>query len=218
MAGAVIRRMPGIVAVVVALACFTPVVARAQTTSPAAPAVSVNAADQSRMWIVVGGTSTTVRGDCQEDCVAHGTGAYLHTGSVLGVVGFRVNRHMDAGVEVSWVPATSKAGDDIRSTFLLAAAQFKPWESRGFFLKAGMGMAFVRNFVYDGTGTLPPITSKALGLTYGAGWTFRHSDRLGLQMFGAQHVAALGDFQTGGVTAENVIANFWSVGAAIVIR
>ena len=31
-------------------------------------------------------------------------------------------------------------------------------------------------------------------------------------------VAALGDFQTGGVTAENVVANFWSVGAAIVIR
>ena len=218
MEGVVSRRTPGIVAVVVAIACFTPVVASAQTTPPAAPAASVNPADQSRMWIVVGGTSTTLRGDCQEDCVAHGTGAYLHTGSVLAVVGFRVNRQMDAGVEVSWVPATSKAGDDIRSTFLLAAAQFKPWESRGFFLKAGMGMAFVRNFVYDGTGTLPPITSKALGLTYGAGWTFRHTDRLGLQIFGAQHVAALGDFQTGGVTVENVVGNFWSVGAAIVIR
>ena len=31
-------------------------------------------------------------------------------------------------------------------------------------------------------------------------------------------VAALGDFRTGGVTAENVIANYWSVGAALVIR
>ena len=66
------------------------------------------------MWIVAGGTTTTLRGDCQEDCVAHGTGAYLHTGSFLAVVGFRVNPHMDAGVEVSWVPATSVAGDDIR--------------------------------------------------------------------------------------------------------
>ncbi len=175
-------------------------------------------ADQSRMWIVAGGTSTTLRGDCQEDCVAHGTGAYLHTGSFLGIVGFRVNPQMDAGVEVSWVPATSAAGDDIRSTFLLAAAQFRPWPTSGFFLKAGMGMAFIRNFVYDGTGTLPPITSKALGLTYGAGWTFRHDPRVGLQIFGAQHVAALGDFQTGGVTIENVMANYWSVGAAIVIR
>ena len=39
-----------------------------------------------------------------------------------------------------------------------------------------------------------------------------------MQMFGAQHVAALGDFEIGGVIAENVMANFWSVGAAIVIR
>ena len=125
---------------------------------------------------------------------------------------------MDAGVEVSWVPATSVAGDDIRSTFLLAAAQFRPWQTNGFFLKAGMGMVFIRNFVYDGTGTLPPITSKALGLTYGAGWTLGHTQRVGLQIFGAQHVAALGDFQTGGITIENVMANYWSVGAAIVIR
>ena len=164
---------------VVALACLTPVLASAQALRPPRRPPASTPADQSRMWIVLGGTSTTLRGDCQEDCVAHGTGAYLHTGSVLAIVGFRVNRQMDAGVEVSWVPATSTAGDDIRSTFLLAAAQFRPWQSRGFFLKAGMGMAFVRNFVYDGTGTLPPITSKALGLTYGAGWTFRHTERAG---------------------------------------
>jgi hypothetical protein len=169
---------------------------------------------------VVGGASTTLRGDCQEGCVAHGTGAYLHTGSLMGTVGIRVNSQMNAGVEVSWVPATSEAGgDDIRSTFLLAVAQFRPWQTRGFFLTAGMGMAFIRNFVYDGSGTLPPITSKALGLTYGAGWTFRQTNRVGLQMFGAQHVAALGDFElAGGVTAQDVMANFWSVGAAIVIR
>jgi hypothetical protein len=201
-----------------ALACLTPAVARAQTVAPAAPAAAAASAVESRMWIVVGGTSTTLRGDCQEDCAAHGTSGYLHTGSVLGIVGYRVNRQMDTGVEVSWVPATSSAGDDIRSTFLLGTAQFTPWASRGLFLKAGMGMAFVRNFIYDGSGTLPPITSKALGLTYGIGWTFRHTDRLGLQIFGAQHVAALGDFQTGGMTIENVVGNFWSVGAALVIR
>jgi hypothetical protein len=200
-----------------AFACLTPAVATPQATEPAGQAARVQA-DPSKLWIVAGGTATTLRGDCQEDCVAHGTGAYLHTGSVLAIIGVRVNNQMDAGVEVSWVPATAETGADIRSTFLLAAAQFRPWPSRGLFLKAGMGMAFIRNFVYDGTGTLPPITSKALGLTYGAGWTFRHTDRIGVQLFGAQHVAALGDFQTGGVTAENVIANFWSVGAALVIR
>ena len=31
-------------------------------------------------------------------------------------------------------------------------------------------------------------------------------------------MAALGDFVSGGVNNENVIANFWSLGAAIVIR
>jgi hypothetical protein len=213
----VTRRSRGVAAALITIACLTPAIAHSQT-APSPSGASGNTAAVSRKWIVLGGTSTTLRGDCQEDCVAHGTGAYLHTGSLLAIVGLRANRQMDAGIEVSWVPATSKAGDDIRSTFLLAASQFRPWASRGFFLKAGMGMVFVRNFVYDGTGTLPPITSKALGLTYGAGWTFRHSDRLGLQLFGAQHLAALGDFQSGGVTVENVIGNFWSVGAAIVIR
>jgi hypothetical protein len=119
---------------------------------------------------------------------------------------------------VSWVPATSRDGVDIRTTFLLAAAQFRPWSSRGFFVKGAMGMAFVRNFVYGETGTVPPITSKALGVSYAAGWAFRRSDRIGIQVFGAQHAAALGDFQTGGVTATDVIANYWSVGAAFVIR
>ena len=208
------RRSHTAAVVVFVFACFAPAAASAQTAAPAAGVMP----DQSRTWIVVGGTSTTLRGDCQEDCVAHGTGAYLHAGSLLAIVGLQVNRQMDAGVEVSWVPATSQIGDDIRTTFLLAVAQFRPWQSRGFFLKAGMGMAFVRNFVYDGTGTLPPITSKALGLTYGAGWTFQQTRRLGVQLFGAQHVAALGDFQPGGVTVENVVGNFWSIGAALVIR
>jgi len=213
----VTRRLRGVAAALVTIACLAPAAAHSQT-APSSAGASGNTAATSKTWIVIGGTSTTLRGDCQEECAAHGTGAYLHSGSVLAIAGVRVNRQMDAGVEVSWVPATSKAGDDIRSTFLLAVAQFRPWESRGFFLRGGMGMVLVRNFIYDGTGTLPPITSKALGLTYGAGWAFRHSDRLGLQLFGAQHMAALGDFQTGGMTVENVVGNFWSIGAAIVIR
>lgn len=150
--------------------------------------------------------------------MAHGTGDYLHTGSFIAMAGARLNRKMDAGAEVSWVPATARDGSEVRSTFLLAAVQFRPWESQGLFLKGAMGMAFVRNFIYDGTGTLPPITSKALGLSYAAGWAFRRNHRVGFEVFGAQHAAALGDFQTGGVTATDVIANFWSAGAAIVIR
>ena len=202
----------------VALACFIPALAGAQTASSAAQSASDVPAEQARSWIVVGGTTTTLRGDCQEGCPAHGTGAYLHTGSVLGIAGIRVNPQVDAGLEVSWVPASTAAGDDVRTTFILATGQFRPIASSGFFLRGGMGMAFVRNFTFDAADSVPPITSKALGLTYGAGWAFWRSRRVGFELFGAQHVAALGDFVSGGVNNENVVANYWSLGAAIVIR
>jgi len=82
-----------------------------------------------------------------------------------------------------------------------------------------MGMVFVRNFVLgEKEEVMPAITSKALGVTYGAGWGFGLRKRVGFELFGAQHVAALGDFQVGGVNNENVLGNFWSVGAALVFR
>ena len=210
----------GVIVMAFALACLAPVTARAQAaTTPAAdPAAPPPAAEPSRLWLVLGGASTTLRGDCQEDCPAHGSGAYLHTGSVLGIVGYRLGEHMDVGVEVSWVPAELTTGDTARSTFILGAAEYKPWADRGFFLKAAVGMAFVRNFQYDANGTLPPATSKGLGLSYSGGWTFRKQERVGLQLFGAQHVVALGDFQLGQTTINDVLGNYWSLGAAIVIR
>ena len=201
-------------ALLAALICLLPVAAGAQTPSAATPS-SATPADRSRMWIVAGGAATTLRGDCQ-DCPE--PGAYIHAGSVLVGAGRRVTTRMDAGVEVLWVPATAASGSRVRSTFVVAAAQFRPWESQGFFLKAGMGMTFVRNWIYDGSGELPPVTSKALGLTYSAGWQFRRHDRASLQIIGSQHVAALGDFQTNSSTIENVVGNFWSIGAALVIR
>jgi hypothetical protein len=203
---------------VLALVCLAPVSVGAQSANPPPAPAAATAADQSRMWVVLGGTATTLRGDCQEDCPAHGTGDYLHTGSVIGIAGYRLNRQMDAGVEVSWVPANLRSGDDARSTFVMGAAQFKPWAARGFFLKAAVGMVFVRNFPYDGSGTLPPATSKGLGFSYGAGWAVRQHERVGVQFFGAQHVAALGDFTTGNTTINDIIGNYWSVGAALVIR
>ena len=42
--------------------------------------------------------------------------------------------------------------------------------------------------------------------------------RVGVQIFRAQHVATLGDLTTSAQTYENVIANFWSVGDALVFR
>jgi Outer membrane protein beta-barrel domain len=194
-------------ALVIVMACLAPVAATAQTAAV------------SRSWIAVGGASTTLQGACGEGCDLEGP--YLNTGSVLANVGYRVNSRMDAGVEILWTPSTTtEPGDKIRSTFLVGVAQFRPWESRGFSVKAGMGMAFVRNWVYDISGVSPTFTatSKALGLTYGAGWTFRRTERLSVQIFGAQHVATLGDLETSTQKVENVIGNFWSVGAALVIR
>ena len=46
----------------------------------------------------------------------------------------------------------------------------------------------------------------------------RPQARIGLQVFGAQHAAALGDLQTGTGQVPDVIGNFWSLGGGIVIR
>ena len=77
-------------------------------------------------------------------------------------------------------------------------------------------MAFVRNWV-DAVGR-DPINQKALSVVIGTGWAFRWVERVGLQVFGAQHVAALGDLKTAEEDVEDVVGNFWSLGAAIVIR
>jgi Outer membrane protein beta-barrel domain len=189
-----------------AIACLAAANAEAQST------------ESSRKWIAIGGAWTTLQGACGEGCDQEGP--YRNTGSFLANAGYRVNSRMDTGAEIFWTSTDLAGGDSLRSTFVLGAAQFRPWESKGFSLKAGMGMAFVRNWVYDvsGEGGGPPYTSKALGLTYGAGWTFRHTQRLSVQIFGAQHVATLGDLETSAQTYENVVGNFWSVGATLVIR
>jgi hypothetical protein len=63
-----------------------------------------------------------------------------------------------------------------------------------------------------------PLNQKALSVVIGGGWAFRPSERVGLQVLGAQHVAALGDLQAGHETVEDVVGNFWSLAVGIVIR
>jgi len=94
--------------------------------------------------------------------------------------------------------------------------QFRPWESKGFFVKGGAGMAFVRNFVQ--TSGPNPENQKALAVVIGGGWEVNPKGRVGLQLFAMQHVGALGDLQTANGAIADVTANFWSLGAAIVIR
>jgi hypothetical protein len=52
----------------------------------------------------------------------------------------------------------------------------------------------------------------------GGGWACRLAERVGLQIFGSQHVAAIGDLLSAEVNIQDVVGNFWSVGAGVVIR
>ena len=98
----------------------------------------------SKLWIVAGGASTTVRGDCQtceEDF------DYRHAGSIFGDFGVpRERPHgrrrrtvLDGHGHRQWPASATRPLD--------AVAQFRPWSSQGFFIKGGAGMAFIRNWV-----------------------------------------------------------------------
>jgi len=191
------------------LICLTPALAAGQNP----PASSPNE-DARHPWIVVGGASMTLLGDCT-DCEADN---YIHSASVIANAGVSITPRTDFGVEILWTPQTLATGDRTRLTFLMAAVQVRPWVSHGFFLKGSLGMAFLQNWLDTVEENAPPIRSKAFALGLGAGWEWRLRGRFGAQVFGAQHAAALGDLVTSERTAENVMGNFWSVGAAIVIR
>ena len=192
--------------VLVVLAWLIPVSALAQGAQPAPPS------PPSRLWIVAGGASGTLRGhcnSCEQDF------PFRHGGAVVGDAGYRVNSRMDVGADVFWMQWSNESGR-IRATALNGVAQFRPWESKGFFVKGGAGMAFVRNWVQ--TLGPNPDDQKALSVVFGGGWEFKPTGPLGLQLFAMQHVGALGDLQTAAGPIGDVSANFWSLGAAIVIR
>jgi Outer membrane protein beta-barrel domain len=184
------------------LVWLLPAAVHAQDTQP----------QTSRGWLVAGIASATVRGACQ---TCENQTPYRHGASVLGDAGYRVNDRMDVGAEVFWVPMDTSEGR-LRTTHVDAIAQFRPWTSRGFFLKGGAGMAFVRNWV-DSFGP-DAINSKALSVVIGGGWHFRPKARLGVELFASQHAAALGDLQLASDDVPDIMGNFWSIGAAIVIR
>ena len=189
----------------VVLACLSaaPVLAQDTPPPPTPP---------SKLWIVAGGASGTLRGHCQE-CGAEFP--FRHGGAVVGNGGYRVNSRMDVGGDVFWMQWNKESGR-IRATAINAVAQFRPWGSKGFFVKGGAGMAFVRNWVQ--TIGPNPDNQKALSVVFGGGWEFKPKGPLGLQLFAMQHVGALGDLQTANGPIPEVSANFWSLGAAIVIR
>ena len=189
--------------VVVVFVCLIPVLALAQSAQPAPP---------SGLWIVAGGGAGTLRGFCQN---CEQDFPFRHGGALVGNVGYRVSPRTDVGADVFWMQWRNDSGR-IRATAINAVAQFRPWESQGFFVKGGAGMAFVRNWVQ--TMGPNPDDQKALAVVFGTGWAFNPRGPLGLQLFATQHVGALGDLQTIAGPIPDVTANFWSLGAAIVIR
>lgn len=191
---------------------LAPPLALAQTAPQAPPTGEPQTGNASSLWLVAGAASATLRGDCQ---TCEQDFPYRHTASVLADVGYRVNRRMDVGAEIFWMPFDTSSGR-LHATHLDAVAQFRPWSSKGFFLKGGAGMAFIRNWV-DAIGT-DSIDQKALSVVIGAGWAFQPTARVGFQVFGTQHAGALGDLQSTESLIQDVMGNFWSIGAAVVIR
>jgi hypothetical protein len=192
------------------LLALVPVMAFAQT-APQPPA-SQAAGDVPSLWIVAGGAFATLRGDCQ---TCEQDFPYRHSYALLADVGYRANARMDVGAELYWMPIDTSQGN-IRTTHIDAVAQFRPWSSKGFFIKGGAGMAFVKNWV-DLLGP-DSFNEKGLSVVIGAGWVVRPTKRVGLQVFGMQHAFALGDFQASQGQVQDVIGNRWSLGAGMVIR
>ena len=220
------RQLPSfVIGVIGALAgVLMPAAAGAQPpagTQPAAGPQQVSVAvesppDVGRLWLVAGVASATTRGDCQT--CEEAEFPYRHSASILANFGFHATRRVDLGGEVFWIPVDTPQGQ-IKVTHIDGVVQFRPWTSRGLFLKTGAGMALIRNWV-DVIGPSAD-NSKALSVVIGGGWEFRPTPRLGMQLFASQHVSAIGDLTTGDPTVPevpDVVGNFWSIGVAIVIR
>jgi hypothetical protein len=187
---------------------LTGVAAEAQGTAAPAPEAP------RRPWIVVGGGATSILGDCT-DCENRN---YLHTSGFLAIAGTSFTPRTDLGGEFFWTEARSAVSDPIRTAFIMGSFQFRPWRSAGFFVRISAGMAFEKNWIVTPDPNPPVFTSKAFALALGAGWEWRFTKHLGAQAYGVHHVAALGDLTLRDAHFENVVGNFWTAGAAVVIR
>ena len=189
-------------------------------TAAAAPAYAQNtqapqaASQPSRgAWLGVGLGYGAFRTDCnnctRDDLYSSGGGL-----SVAG--GIAVNHQVDAGGEIFWASTALDAGK-YRASFLLGTVQFRPWRNHGFYLKGGLGLAFIRASITVGDQTTSS-KPKGLGVHYGAGWMFGRDRRVAFAPFGGHYVASLGDIPTPSGVAENPVSNVWFAGVTVLIR
>ena len=194
---------------------FASVAGAGAQTAPGAPAPQPLGR---KLWIVAGGGFSMTRAGC---AACSREGVFTNTGSIFFDVGGRVSPQVDAGIEAMFVRARYEGEDPILTTFIMAIAQFRPWKERGLYLRAGMGFGFVGHGINSPIGKqlAPPYSTNALGLSYGLGWIVRRERRWTLQASFAHHIAAIGELTTvSGIPIKNVVGNYWTSGAAIVIR
>jgi hypothetical protein len=207
-------RATGLTAALLA-ATLMPAAAFAQVVMPAS---APSRPPGSRLWIVAGGGFSVARAGC---AACDRDGVFTNSKSLLLDAGVRMNPKVDVGVELFILSSKIESDEPIRTTFILALAQIRPWDQRGFFMRAGMGLGFAGNGIFNPIGPplAPPFTTNALGVTYGAGWILTPNRRYGVQINATHHVAAIGELTTvEGTSVLNVVGNYWTIGAAIVFR
>jgi hypothetical protein len=137
--------------------------------------------------------------------------------AITASVGGAPSRNVLLGVQAqSWIGTTGSRTQELRS--LLAIVQWYPWETAGFFVRAGTGVVQGPVTPEQTGAQSATVQNTGIGLEMGAGWDFPVSRHLGLTVQGAWHIAALGDLVVNGLTANDVIANVYRFGAAVVLR
>jgi hypothetical protein len=181
--------------------------AHAQTTTPT---------DGKHPYVGIGSSFTAFHAEC---CDREADGEHKGAALVLDG-GVTLQRRLDLGARLIWTPAKDDGGDTLNSTALLVVAKYRFWPSRGFFVSGGAGMAWMTNALALIDEPSPPARAKGLSVELAAGWEWRLHRHFGIQAFGSQHVIGLGDLPTQipGESLDNLIINYWSAGASIVIR
>ena len=164
-------------------------------------------------WLGVGLGYGAFRTDCN-NCTRDDL--YSSGGSLVVNGGVAVNARVDAGGEIFWASTAFDSGE-YRAAFLLGIVQFRPWQTHGFYLKGGLGLAFLRSSITVG-GETTTSAPKGLGVHYGAGWMFGRGRRVSFAPFGGHYVASLGDLPTAGGVAEDPVSNVWFAGVSVFIR
>ena len=195
-------RRPLLVTLATVVMAVTAVAAEAQVITAPAPA------EPRRPWIVVGGGATSILGDCT-DCENRN---YLHTSGFLAIAGTSFTPRTDVGGEFFWTEARSVISDPIRG--LHGSFQFRPEKTQRIFVRIS-AMAFEKNWIVSADPS--PVllrnvrarTRRRLGMAL-----CQDSARRSL----AFNRGPLGDLTLRDAHFENVVGNFWTAGAAIVIR